>query len=50
MSHVKKEMIDDEENPYQKVYFVDVEVLRVGDKVVAYRIVGYHGKEDLPSG
>jgi hypothetical protein len=48
MSHIKREMIDDQENPYQKVYFVDVEIVRVGDKIVAYRIMGFHGTEDLP--
>ena len=41
-------MIDDDENPMQKVYFVDVEVSRVNDKVMAYRVIGYHGKDDLP--
>jgi hypothetical protein len=40
-------MISDEENPMQKVYFVDVEVSRVGGKVTAYRIVGFHGKDEL---
>jgi hypothetical protein len=40
MSAIKKQMIDDEVNPYQNVYFVDVSVSRIGDKVVAYfRIV-----------
>lgn len=46
-AYLKKEMIDDQENPMQKVYFVDVEVSRVEDKVRAYRIVGYHGTDDL---
>lgn len=49
LSYLKQEMIHDEENPMQKVYFVDVEVSRVGDKVTAYRIVGFHGKDELPS-
>ena len=49
LSYLKKEMIHDEENPMQKVYFVDVEISRVGDKVTAYRIVGFHGKDELPS-
>jgi len=49
MAYLKKEMIDDEENPYQKVFFVDVEIARLpGDRVGNYRIVGYHGKDDLP--
>jgi hypothetical protein len=47
MAYIKREMIDDEANPYQKVYFVDVEVSRVGGKITAYRIYGYHGKEDF---
>jgi len=46
-SHIKKAMIDDQENPYKKVYFVDVTVSRVGGKVVSYRVIGYHGSEDL---
>jgi hypothetical protein len=48
LSYLKKEMIYDEENPMQKVYFVDVEVSRVGDRITAYRIVGFHGKDELP--
>jgi hypothetical protein len=48
VSFLKSEMIADEENPYRQVYFVDVEVSRAaGGKVTAYRVVGYHGKEDL---
>lgn len=47
MAFLKREMIADDENPYQKVYFVDVEVSRVEGSVTAYRIVGYHGKDDL---
>ncbi len=47
MAYIKREMIDDEDNPYQKVYFVDVEVSRVGGKITAYRIYGYHGKDDF---
>lgn len=46
-SHLKKAMIDDQENPYKKVYFVDVAVSRVGGKVVSYRVIGFHGSEDL---
>ena len=48
LTYLKQEMIDDDENPMQKVYFVDVEVSRVNDKVMAYRVIGYHGKDDLP--
>lgn len=47
MAYIKREMIDDEANPYQKVYFVDIEVSRIGGKITAYRIYGYHGKEDF---
>jgi hypothetical protein len=47
LSYLKNEMISDEENPMQKVYFVDVEVSRVKEKVTAYRIAGFHGKDDL---
>jgi len=47
MSYLKEEMVQDEENPMQKVYFVDVEVSRVEGKPTAYRVVGYHGKDDL---
>lgn len=46
-SHLKKAMIDDQENPYKKVYFVDVAISRVAGKVVSYRVIGYHGAEDL---
>jgi hypothetical protein len=47
MSTLKKQMIDDEKNPYQTVYFVDVSVSRVSGKVVSYRVIGYHGKDEL---
>ncbi|RWE26651.1 MAG: hypothetical protein EOS41_05840 [Mesorhizobium sp.] len=47
MAYLKREMIDDEANPYQKVYFVDVDVSRVNGRVTAYRIAGYHGKDDF---
>jgi hypothetical protein len=47
MLPLKRQMIDDEENPYQNVYFVDVEVSRVNGKVVSYRVIGYHGSEIL---
>jgi hypothetical protein len=46
-TYLKDEMIGEDENPWQRVYFVDVEVSRHEGKVVSYRIVGYHGKEDL---
>lgn len=47
LGYLKAEMIADEENPLQKVYFVDVEVTRTQGRVNSYRIVGYHGKDDL---
>ncbi len=47
MAYLKSEMIGDEENPYQTVYFVDVQVSRIFGKVVSYRVVGFHGKEEL---
>jgi hypothetical protein len=47
MSFLKKQMIDDEVNPYHSVYFVDVSVSRVSGKVVSYRVIGYHRKEEL---
>jgi len=47
MSRLKSEMIGDTANPYQQVYFVDVEVVTINSRVVAYRVIGYHGKEDL---
>jgi len=47
MTYLKIRMIDDEENPYRKVFFVDVEISRVpGGRVGNYRIVGYHGQDD----
>ena len=45
-AHLKDAMIGDHANPYKLVFFVDVEVSRVGGKVVAYRIVGYHGSTE----
>ncbi len=47
MAYLKREMIDDEENAFQTVYFVDVSVSRAAGRIVAYRIIGYHGKEPL---
>jgi hypothetical protein len=49
MSHLKNQMIGDEANPYQSIYFVDVVVSRSSGKVVSYRVIGYHGKEELES-
>ena len=48
MAYLKREMVDDfEKNPLQTVYFVDVSVSRAAGHIVAYRIIGYHGKEPL---
>jgi hypothetical protein len=47
LSHLKREMIEHDENPYQIVYFVDVEVSRAKGRVASYRVVGYHGKTYL---
>lgn len=48
LSFLKQEMIADEENQFRKVYFVDVEISRAaGGRVAAYRIIGYHGKEEI---
>jgi len=35
------------ENPYTRLYFVDVEVSRVRGEVVSYRVTGYHGQTDM---
>jgi hypothetical protein len=50
LSYLKDDMIKSEDKPFQKVYFVDVDVSRVSDKVTAYRIVGYHGNDLLDNG
>lgn len=47
MASLKAQMIGDEDNPYQTIYFVDVSVSRIAGKVVSYRVMGYHGKEVL---
>lgn len=47
LTYLKSEMIADDENPYQKVYFVDVDISRAGGRITAYRIMVFHGKEDL---
>lgn len=47
MSYLKREMIGDEENPMLRVYFVDVEISRVAERVTSYRITGYHGSDDF---
>lgn len=44
---LKKTMIDNHDNPYKKVFFVDVHVSRVAGKIVSYRIVGHHGEADI---
>lgn len=45
-SYLKDEMLVGEENPYRKIYFVDVLVSRVHGKVASYKIVGFHGTDD----
>jgi len=47
LAFLKDQMIRDEENPYQKIYFVDVEVSRAQGRVASYRVIAYHGKDDL---
>lgn len=47
MTYLKADMIGDELNPMQMVYFVDVSISRALEKITAYRIIGYHGKEQL---
>ena len=47
MAALKREMVKEEENPLQMVYFVDVQVSTVEGRRVAYRVLGYHGKERL---
>ena len=47
MASIKKRMIDDEVSPFQNVYFVDVSISRVSDRIVSYRVMGDHGKEEL---
>jgi len=47
LSYLKKDMVEGESQPFQKVYHVDVEVSRVNGKVMSYRVVGYHGSDDL---
>lgn len=45
MASVKLEIMADP--LMQMVYYVDVEIVRIDDKIKAYRVVGYHGKEPL---
>ena len=48
MASLKSDMIDNEENPYQKVFFVDVDISRVpGGGVGNYRVTAYHGSDDF---
>ena len=49
-SYLKKEMIQETDKPFQTIYFVDVEVSRVAGKVVSYRVVGYHGSDEIEGG
>ncbi|NZD54184.1 hypothetical protein [Rhizobium leguminosarum] len=45
VAEVKSEIMG--EALLQMVYYVDVEIVRVDDKIKAYRVVGYHGKEPI---
>lgn len=45
-AYLKQDMLGGIENPYRKVYFVDVSVSTVDGKVAAYKIVGFHGMVD----
>ena len=45
-SYLKGEMLDGEENPYRKIYFVDVIVSHVGGRVASYKIIGFHGTDE----
>ena len=47
VAYIRREMIEEEENPFQTIYFVDVIVSRLNGKVTHYRVVGYHGKDRL---
>lgn len=47
MAYLKREMLEGVENPYLQVYYVDVEISRVGERITGYRIVGYHGRDDF---
>jgi hypothetical protein len=44
-SRIKSDMIAGE--PFKKLFFVDVEVSRVGGRVVSYKVVGFHGSDDV---
>lgn len=46
-AELKSQILVDEENPMMMVYYVDIEVVRVAQKIKAYRVVGFHGKEPL---
>ena len=45
--YLKQQMIGDEVNPYTFVYFVDVNTSVIQGKIVGYRILDYHGKDQL---
>lgn len=45
---LKSEMLAGHDNPYKRIYFVDVKVSRVAGRVVSYRIIGFHGSEEIP--
>ncbi|MBB4122899.1 hypothetical protein [Martelella radicis] len=46
-TEIKSAIISDDQNLLKMVYYVDVEVVTARQKIAAYRIVGYHGKDAL---
>lgn len=44
---LKSYIINSDENPYQMIYYVDVEVVTVDEKIKAYRIVRFRGTDPL---
>ena len=44
---LKADILASEENPMLMLYYVDVEIVRVAEKIKAYRVVAFHGKESL---
>ena len=45
LAYLKNEMITGD--PFKKIFFVDVEVSRVAGRVVSYRVVGFHGSDEI---
>ncbi len=46
LSSLKNEIVVGE-NPLTKIYFVDIDIVEVEDSIVAYRVVGFHGAQDI---